>query len=206
MRSQPDQGIIADMQIIPFARPLVLATASEARRALVAATGIPHTLLTVEIDETPLPGEAVDAYVRRLAIAKAEAALPSALDAVVVAVDTAVGFEGRIIGKPRDEQHAAEILQALAGKTHEVVSAIALRDLMLAEVRCEVTRTEVEFAPMPEPCVRWYLQTGEWKGRAGAYAIQGKGAVLVAAVRGCLTNVVGISMPVLLRMLGAVQR
>lgn len=194
------------MQIASFSRPLVLATASEARRALVAATGIPHTCQSVEIDETPLPDEAVDAYVRRLSIAKAEAAVPSALDAVVVAVDTAIGLAGQIIGKPRDEAHAAEILRSLAGRTHEVVSAIALRDLMQAEVRCEVTRTEVEFIPMSEQCVQWYLQTGEWKNRAGAYAIQGRGSVLVAAVRGCLTNVVGISMPVLLKMLGAVQR
>lgn len=191
------------MTIIRFDRPLQLATASEARRALVAATGIPHTAMSVDIDETPLSGEEVGVYVERLARAKAEVATPISLDSVIVAVDTAIGLDGCVIGKPRDEAHAREILSAFSGRSHEVVSAIAVRDLLAATCRTEVTRTSVRMASLTSQAIEWYLETGEWQGRAGAYAIQGKGAILVEEVVGCLTNVVGISMPVLLRMLAA---
>lgn len=189
------------MSIIAFKRPLVLATASEARRALVAATGLSFIPDKVEIDETPRPGEAVDDCVVRLARAKAEGCIPASLEAVVVAVDTAVGLGGDVIGKPRDRRHAREILQALSGRTHEVVSAIALRDIAAASLRTETTRTEVRFETLSEAMIDWYLSTGEWEGRAGAYAIQGRGAALVAEVRGCFTNVIGISIPTLLRLL-----
>lgn len=191
------------MPIIDFRRPLVLATASEARRGLVAATGLPFIPDKVDIDEAPLPSESVDDYVVRLARAKAEAAIPPSLDAVTVAVDTAIGLDGAIIGKPRDKGHAREILRSLSGRTHEVVSAIALRDLAAASLWTEVTRTEVRFEVLSAQMLDWYLSTGEWEGRAGAYAIQGKGAALITEVRGCFTNVIGISIPTFLRMLSA---
>ena len=193
------------MGIIAFTRPLVLATASEARRALIKATGIAHTTQIVQIEETPFPGEPVTSYVERLARTKALAAISSAPNAVIVAVDTAIGFNNTIIGKPRDEKHAREILTTLSGKTHEVVSAIAVRDLMTAQCNVEITRTEVDFAPLSASMIAWYLESGEWKNRAGAYAIQGKGAALISSVRGCFTNVIGISIPVLLKMLTAVD-
>ncbi|MFA4873851.1 MAG: Maf family protein [bacterium] len=191
------------MPIIEFKRELVLATASEARRALVADAGFEFTTQVVDIDESANPGEEVGAYVERLARAKAEAAVPPSLGAVIVAVDTAIGIEGRIIGKPRDETHAREILRTLSGRAHEVASAIAVRDLLSAGLKLEVTRTEVVFSHLTTHAVDWYIRTGEWRGRAGAYAIQGKGSSLIAEVRGCFTNVIGISMPALLRMLSA---
>ena len=193
------------MEIIAFTRPLVLATASEARRALVKATGIPHTTQIVTIEETPLSCEPVASYVERLARTKALAAMPSSPNAVIVAVDTAIGFNNTIIGKPRDEGHAREILTTLSGKTHEVVSAIAVRDLLTAKCQAEITRTEVDFAPLSASTIAWYLESGEWQNRAGAYAIQGKGAALISSVRGCYTNVIGISIPVLLKMLAAIN-
>jgi len=193
------------MEIIAFTRPLVLATASEARRALVKATGIPHTTQIVTIEETPLFGETVASYVERLAQAKAKEAKSSASNTVIVAVDTAIGFNNTIIGKPRDEGHACEILTSLSGKTHEVVSAIAVRDLLTAKCQAEITRTEVDFAPLSVSMIDWYLESGEWQNRAGAYAIQGKGAALISSVRGCYTNVIGISIPVFLKMLAAIN-
>lgn len=189
------------MAIMTFMRPIVLATASEARRKLVSDAGIAFATLVVDVDETPLRGEDVGDYVERLARAKAEAVVPPSLSAVVVAVDTAIGLGGRIIGKPRDERHAREILRALSGKTHDVASAIAMRDLESAEISVERVVTEVTFRALSDEAVEWYVGTGEWTGKAGAYAIQGKGVALVEEVSGCFTNVIGLSMPVFLRML-----
>ncbi len=189
------------MGIIGLKRPLVLATASSARRKLVSEAGIAFAAQVVSVDERPAPGEGVAAYVQRLAEAKALAAVLPTLDAVIVAVDTAIGLAREIIGKPEDEAHARAILRELSGRTHEVLSAIALRDVANAEMRTEVTRTEVEFVRLTDHMIDWYISTGEWKGRAGAYAIQEKGACLVKSVRGCFTNVIGISMPALFEML-----
>lgn len=189
------------MGIIDVRRPIVLATASEARRELVAAIGFSFLPDAVSIDERPLPGEGVPEYVARLARAKAEGCIPPSPDAVVVAVDTAIGLDGEIIGKPADEFHARRILERLSGRWHEVASAIALRDAAAASIATETTRTEVRFEALSDQAIAWYLSTQEWDGRAGAYAIQGKGAALVAEIRGCFTNVIGISIPTLLRML-----
>ncbi len=193
------------MAIIQFSRPLVLATASEARRALVADAGFEFETQVVSIDESPFSGEEIGAYVERLAAAKAEAAVPPSLDAVIVAVDTAIGLDGEIIGKPRDEAHAREILRVLSGRAHEVASAIAVRDLISAELKSEVTRTEVRFVHLGSHELDWYINSGEWRGRAGAYAIQGKGSSFVQEVRGCFTNVIGISMTALVKMLAEVE-
>ncbi len=188
--------------ILSLNRPLLLATASPARRQLVADAGLAFTTQVVDIDESPRDDEAVAAYVERLARAKAEAVVPPSLDALIVTVDTAIGFAGRIIGKAVDTAHARAILSQLSGRTHEVVSAIAVRDLLAATIEVEVVRTVVAFSPLTDAMIEWYLATNEWKGKAGAYAIQGKGASLVAEVRGCFTNVIGFSMPALLKMLG----
>jgi septum formation protein len=193
------------MAIINFRRPLVLATASEARQKLVADAGIKFSVLTVELDESPLKGEQVRPYVTRLALAKAEAVNPPSLEAVIVTVDTAIGLDGNIIGKPQDEAHARQILRLLSGRTHEVASAIALRDIKNATVDTTITSTEVEFVDLSDQAIEWYIKTKEWKNRAGAYAIQGKGAALVSNVRGCFTNVIGLSIPAFLEMLRKVK-
>jgi len=189
------------MTIIKFNRPFILATASEARRKLVSDLGFSVIFDSVDIDERTVPDETINDYVRRLAKEKADACVPSSLDAVIVAVDTAIGLGKTIIGKPRDEKHAKEILELLSGRTHEVVSAIAVRDVKEATIEIESTRTEIRCDDLSDVAINWYLATGEWKGRAGAYAIQGKGAALVKEVQGCFTNVIGLSIPTLLRML-----
>ncbi len=193
------------MPIITLKRPLVLATASEARRRLVSQAGLRLTTTAVDIDERPVLGEDVSAYVERLARAKADAVVPSSLDSLVVTVDTAIGLDGEIIGKPQDEAHARQILGVLSGRTHDVASAIAVRDVASARVDAELTVTRVKFWAFGDETIDWYIGTGEWKGRAGAYAIQGMGAALVESVEGCFTNVIGISMPSLLRMLAVAE-
>jgi septum formation protein len=193
------------MAIISFTRPLIIATASEARRKLVADAGLEFSSIAVEIDESVQPGEEVGSYVERLARAKADAVVPPSLDSVIVTVDTAIGLGSEIIGKPRDESHARQIIGVLSGKTHQVASAIALRDVKEATTKTELTFTEVRFWDLPDRAIDWYISTGEWRGRAGAYAIQGKGASLVDSVKGCFTNVIGISMPSLFGMLSTVS-
>lgn len=192
------------MPIIDFKRPLVLATASKARRELVAATGVDFIPDVVDIDESVLPGEEVGDYVTRLARAKAEAVIPPSLDAVIIAVDTAIGIDDVVIGKPRDERRARGIITKLSGCWHEVVSAVAMRDILACSIELEVTRTGVRFAELTKQMIDWYIESGEWQGRAGAYAIQGKGASLVAEVRGCFTNVIGISIPMFLKMIAKI--
>lgn len=190
-----------NMAIIEFTRPLVLASASPARRELLRDTGLKFTTQVVSIDESVKNGEEVGPYCERLARAKAQAAIPPSSDAVIIAVDTAIGLHGAVIGKPSDEKHAREILKQLSGRSHEVASGIAVRDVLKEEIETAVVRTEVKFIALTDAMIGWYLSTGEWRERAGAYAIQGKGAALIAEVNGCFTNVIGLSIPTLLKML-----
>lgn len=187
--------------LIKLSRPFVFATASEARRKILADLGIKFIPDAIEIDESPLPRESVSNYVKRLAREKAAAAIPPSLDAIIATVDTAIGIDEKIIGKPMDEADARSILRQLSGRTHEVASAIAIRDVKDATINVNLTRTEVDFVDLSDSIVDWYISSGEWKARAGAYAIQGKGAALVREVRGCHTNVIGLSVPSFLKMM-----
>lgn len=186
---------------IKIEKPLVLATASPARRKLVSDLGIEFSTTTVDIDESKIDGEHIRDYVRRLAIMKSAAVQTAPEDAIVITVDTAIGIDYEIIGKPTDENDARRILKLLSGKPHDVVSAICINDLELGVQRTETTLTEVEFWNLSDDMLDWYISTDEWNGRAGAYAIQGKGMALVRDVNGCLTNVIGISIPTLIEML-----
>jgi septum formation protein len=108
----------------------------------------------------------------------------------VLGVDTVVALDGRIYGKPRDAAHAAETLRALSGRTHQVVSGLALA--REGEVRADVDVTDVTFRTLDPATVDWYVEQAEWEGRAGGYAIQGRGAVLVRRISGDYLNVVGL--------------
>jgi septum formation protein len=124
------------------------------------------------------------------ALRKATAARRDGSDELVLGVDTVVTLDGDLYGKPSDADAARTMLRALAGRTHEVVSGLAL----LGDGREDVATaiTEVTFRPLPEPMIDWYLATGEWRERAGGYAIQGAGAALVTRVVGDYENVVGL--------------
>ena len=116
----------------------------------------------------------------------------------VLAADTAVVLDGRIFGKPQDVEEAATFLSTLSGRTHEVLTGIVLRERD-AE-RSEVAVTRVHFRPLEAGDVDWYLRTGEWRGRAGGYAIQGRGAALVAGIEGDFWNVVGLPVAALIAL------
>jgi septum formation protein len=117
----------------------------------------------------------------------------------VLGVDTAVVLDGRIFGKPRDADEAASFLLALSGRSHEVMSGIALREPDGSE-RTDVAVTRVRMRALEGALLDWYLATGEWAERAGGYAIQARGAALVEAIEGDYTNVVGLPVPALLRL------
>jgi len=119
---------------------------------------------------------------------------------LVLGVDTVVALEGVIYGKPRDEAHAAETLAALSGATHQVISGVALVEN--GALRTASAVTDVTFRALGERSIAWYVAAGEWRGRAGGYAIQGRGAALVRAIRGDYLNVVGLPAAALLDLLG----
>jgi nucleoside triphosphate pyrophosphatase len=137
------------------------------------------------------------------ALRKARAAVLPGASEVVLGCDTIVVLDGVIYGKPPDAVAARETLEALSGRTHEVLSGLAL---LLAEEgaqtaeRTALARTRVTFRPLEGELLDWYVETGEWRGRSGAYAIQGAGAALAAAIEGEVENVVGLPLGALLEL------
>jgi septum formation protein len=153
---------------------LHLASKSPRRRELLLRHGFTFGLLDMEIPEHPAPEEAPDDYVRRVAREKAGAGLLRVIgqaDAVVLGADTEVVLDGRVFGKPADAEDAAAMLRALAGRTHRVMSSVAV--VSAAREAQATSITEVSFAPLDEAQIAEYLASGEWVGKAGAYAIQG---------------------------------
>jgi septum formation protein len=179
---------------------LVLVSASPRRAELLSAAGFAFDVQPADVDETPRPDEGAPAYVRRLAAEKARAAeRRCGLDAVLLAADTTVVLDGRILGKPADEADAAGMLEALAGRTHEVLTGVALRRGDAERVDTECTR--VTFAPMSPGDVAWYVASGEPFDKAGAYGIQGRASRFVERVEGSYSNVVGLPVALVVRLL-----
>ena len=181
---------------------LVLASGSPRRRELLAGLGLSFAVRPPEVDETPLPGEAPEVFVRRLARAKAaasEGGTPPA-DELVLAADTVVLLDGQLLGKPRDAAAAARMLRQIAGREHQVLTGVALRETASGRFAAGLERTAVRMAALSEEQVAWYVATGEPLDKAGSYAVQGLGALLVEEVRGNYTNVVGLPLPLLARL------
>ena len=175
---------------------LVLASASPQRRAILESLGIVFEVRPSHFSEL-VEGEPA-ALAAANALGKASDPGPGAGE-LVLGVDTLVALGGRIYGKPADAEHARATLAALSGRTHEVFSGLALLEPG-AEPRCATVRTLVRFRALEPALIDWYLASGEWRERAGAYAIQGAGAALVAAVDGEVSNVVGLPVGALLAL------
>ena len=171
---------------------LILASASPRRAQLLKAAGIRFETRAADVDETPLPGELPDAYVQRLAREKAEAVARTAPGRVVLGADTTVVVDRRILAKPAGAAEAREMLELLAGRPHEVLTGVALAGAGAGEPAVAVASTAVWFAPMTSEDIAWYVETGEWQDKAGAYGIQGRISRFVARVEGSYTNVVGL--------------
>src|ERR1700722_2272087 len=147
------------------------------------------------IDETPIPGESAEAMVARLADAKAElVAARSVGPAIVIAADTAVLIGTQIVGKPRTTEDARHMLELLSGKTHSVITGVALIRLPDVERRSFVESTQVQFAVLSAEEIEEYLATGEPFDKAGGYAIQGRAGRFIPRIEGCYFNVVGLPL------------
>jgi septum formation protein len=184
----------------PPAAPLLLASRSPQRRAILEQLGIPFDVMEPRYQEAP-PPELADAteVVREHARGKARSVAGEAGDRPVLGVDTEVVLQGLIFGKPADATEAEQMLEELSGKTHVVMSGLCLLTPAWEEVEHEGTR--VTFRELTPRDLAAYLETREWEGRAGAYAIQGRGAALVRSIEGDYLNVVGLPASCLVRLL-----
>jgi len=174
------------------AEPLVLASRSPQRRALLEQLGVEFRVEPAEVDELR-EGDPREVVLEN-ALRKARA-----VDgARVLGADTEVVLGRDLLGKPRDEDEAEKFLRRLSGRDHAVMSGIALRTA--EEELTDVAVTQVLFRPLSEREIAWYLASGEWRERAGGYAIQGRGAALVESIQGDYWNVVGLPLAALLRL------
>jgi nucleoside triphosphate pyrophosphatase len=171
---------------------LILASGSPQRRAILEQIGVAFEVVVPEVEE--LGGGDPRATVVENALRKARAVEGP----TVLAADTVVVIDGDVLGKPADEAEAERFLRRLSGRTHEVWGGVALRED--GEERTANAVTSVRFAELEQADIEWYLGTGEWEGRAGGYAIQGKGALLVSGIDGDFWNVVGLPMAELRRL------
>lgn len=182
---------------------MILASGSPRRRELLEGMGVDFRVIEPEIEERPREGESPASFVRRLAVEKARKVAEVHPSSWVLGADTVVVLEGEIMGKPRGASEAASMLRRLSGKVHNVLTAFALVNLAEGRQITGLEITEVKFVPMDETDIRWYISTGEPLGKAGAYAIQGRGGVFVEWVKGSYSNVVGLPLAQLLPHLKA---
>lgn len=216
MRPAPDdmdsQGAAPPPLFVPApGLRVVLASASPRRRELLAAWGLPFTVLTAPDEEEPrpAPGETSAAYALRAARSKAarvRSLLPpeEAAASLMLAADTVVCLERHILGKPGDSAEALAMLEELAGRTHTVTSAVALclpESWPAPHEECLTDTARVTFAPWPRAVLAAYARTGEPDDKAGAYAVQGSGAFLAEKLEGAWSTVVGLPLAPLAALL-----
>jgi septum formation protein len=185
--------------------PLILASASPRRAELLRAARIDFEVIRSDVDESVVPGESPEQHVCRLAEAKALAVLTRAGDRHVLGADTIVAVDGEILGKPRDSDDARRMLRRLSGRQHLVMTAVCL---LAAEghtearhgVQPSVAVTTVEFAPMSDAEIEWYVASGEPADKAGAYGVQGLASRFVTRIEGSYSNVVGLPVAEVYRL------
>lgn len=174
---------------------ILLASASPRRSELLRQVGVVHEVRPVDIDESVLPGEAPSAYVLRLAEAKAEALwnqLSAGERRPVLAADTTVALEGEIFGKPADPAEARSMLSRLAGRTHEVHTAVAL--LHAGGAAARVSTSSVSLRALAPAELDWYCRSGEPDDKAGGYAVQGRAALFIRHIAGSYSGIMGLPL------------
>lgn len=182
---------------------LILASASPRRSELLIQAGFEFEVDAADVDERVLPDESPDAYVARVAGDKArEVVVRHPSHAVILAADTTVVANGEILGKPLNDDDAARMLALLSGIEHDVLTAVVVKGP--AGERADVVRTRVHFIELSADDIAWYIATREPEGKAGAYAIQGRGARFVDRIDGSWSNVVGLPIATVARMLAEV--
>ena len=181
---------------------LILASASPRRAEVLRNAGLHFQVLSSAVDETPLPGESPTDLVLRLAEAKADLVAARAIGpAIIIAADTAVAIDGRILAKPRSGDDARNMLRQISGRTHAVHTGLALLRLPDTERRTAVETTLVTFSAMTDADITQYLSSGEPFDKAGAYAIQGRAGKFIPRIEGCYFNVVGLPLAHLYHLL-----
>jgi len=172
---------------------LYLASQSPRRRELLEQIKVQYQVLAIDIEEAVLPEETAEAYVERVALDKARAGLQlRAEEKLVLAADTEVVLDGTVLGKPRDQAHALEILRSLSGRDHQVLSAVAIHDGDRHRVR--LSRNTVHFRDLTTAEINRYWSSGEPHGKAGSYAIQGLGAAFIERLEGSYSAVMGLPL------------
>jgi len=179
--------------------PLVLASASPRRAELLRDAGFQFIVHPPDVDESLISDETPQAYVVRLAATKLESARRSHRDAIVIAADTAVVVDGVVLGKPDDDRQAAEMLRRLSGRTHEVLTGVAVEGP--AGRTAGIASTVVHFTHLTEEDLAWYVASGEPRDKAGGYGIQGLASRFVDRIEGSYTNVVGLPVALTVRLI-----
>lgn len=180
---------------------LVLASGSPRRRELLASVGVDFEVLISNITEAMRPNEAAESYVARLADEKAAEVAARRPHCWVIAADTIVCLEKAILEKPRDRADAITLLSSLAGREHVVYTGLTLRNEKTGYRDTRVATTRVRMSPLSRAEIEWYVDTGEPMDKAGAYAVQGVGALFIEEIHGNYTNVVGLPLSMLFDMM-----
>ena len=182
---------------------LILASASPRRRELLLAAGIGFEVVATDIPEVPEPGEAPQAFAERMALQKAKTIASWRANDWVLGADTIVVVDGTILGKPRDEKDAARMLRMLSGRQHEVITAVCVCKVSNGIMRCDCQSetTRVTFSELSDEDIAGYVSTGEPVDKAGAYGIQGIASRWIPRIEGDYSNVVGLPVALVWRML-----
>ena len=188
-------------------KKIVLASKSIDRSWLLKQAGISFEVIATNIDEEEYKTKISDPIELSKELAKAKALYAKNLvikddsDCTIIAADTIVEFNGEIIGKAENEEHAFEILKKLIGKSHNLITGIAITDTITSKIIVDYDITSVEFLALSDKEVRGYIKTNEWKGRAGAYSIKDKASLFINKINGSSSNVIGLPMQKLYKIL-----
>ena len=177
---------------------IILASQSPRRAELLRQVGIAHHAVPADVDERALPGETPEDYVERVATAKARAVHAIHPDAIVLGSDTAVVLGTQILGKPVDRADGIEMLLSLAGRTHQVLTGVAI---VGAQTRYALSRSQVRFRPLSAAEAADYWDTGEPADKAGAYAVQGRAAAFIERIEGSYSGIMGLPLFETLKLL-----
>ena len=188
-------------QVVPF----VLASASLTKQAILRALGIRFSCDAADIDEDRIQVRPPGQLVERIAIEKASVIKERHPGSLIVAADTLIFHEGKPIGKPFDIRHAHEILSLLSGSSHQALTGLAVWDPLSKQMKTCVESSVVQFHSLTDAMIEQYVKTGEPMGKAGAYALQGKGRELVKSLEGDLTNIYGLPVTALLTLLSTLD-
>jgi septum formation protein len=181
---------------------VVLASGSPRRREFLHGLDLDFEVIPADIDETPLTGESPGDYVSRLCASKATHVATTLADprALIIAADTTVTFDGRILEKPKDDADGVSMLRDLSGRTHETLTGVAVS--YRGRTTHALVSTEVEFAVLSDADIAWYVGTGEGRDKAGGYGLQGRASVFIKRLNGSVTNVIGLPLPEMVELLG----